>query len=138
MPDQRKQDQKQALNLIRFALLGGVVLFGGLAWFLGRVLEPEGMSPELFQGFENVVWYGFILFILGAFGGIIALQARWRAADGFPAKRKINIVGWALAEFPALLGGMYLMLGGDPTFFGMGLALMILAAFVLLPLPPSP
>lgn len=134
---ENEQDQRQILTLIRFALLGGVVIFGGIAWLFARGLEPGGFAPELVQGVEQYVWYGFILLFLGVFGGALTLQSRWASADDFEAKKGLNIAGWALAEFPALLGALYLLLVGDPTFFVIGLALMGFVAFVLLPVPSS-
>lgn len=132
-----EQNQRRAFNLIRITLLLGVVIFGALAWLLGRVLFPGGMAPELIQGIESYVEYGFILTVIAIGGGVVALRSPWQAANDFEAERQINLVGWALAEFPALLGGGYLMLVGDPVFFGVGLVLMILTAFVLLPISDS-
>lgn len=129
-----EQNKRRAFEIVRILLLVGVVLFGGIAWFLGRVQFAGGMAPNVFQGIESYVWYGFILTFVGVFGAAVALRSRWQAADDFKAERQINIAGWALAELTAILGGVYLMLVGDPTFFGAGLGLMIFASFVLLPI----
>jgi hypothetical protein len=137
------QNQRRGLRIVRIALLTGVVVFGVITWILGRVVIPlpgPGTPPlaaGLVQGIEAYVEYGFVLTFLGVFGGVIALRSRWKAADDFEAERQINIAGWALADFTALSGGIYLMLVGDPTFFGAGLAFMILTAFVLLPISES-
>jgi hypothetical protein len=73
-------------------------------------LEPGGFAPELMRGAERYVWYGFIPLFLGVLDGALALQSRWEAADDVEAKRGLNIAGWALAELPALLGALYLMI----------------------------
>ncbi|WP_263785298.1 hypothetical protein [Salinibacter grassmerensis] len=135
------QNQRRGLRIVRIALLTGIVVFGVITWILGRVVLPGPATPPLAAGLVQeigaYVEYGFVLTFLGVFGGVIALRSRWKAAEDFEAERQINLAGWALANFTALSGGIYLMLVGDPTFFGAGLALMVLTAFVLLPISES-
>lgn len=139
MPDQQEQqNQRHALNIIRFVLLAGIVTFGGLAWVMAYTISPQpGMAPEAVRGVELYVDVGMGVLVLAAFGGVVGLRSRWQAAEGIAAKRRFNILGWAIAEVPALLGGVYLMIAGRPLFLGAGMALMGLALFVLLPLPAS-
>jgi hypothetical protein len=60
---------------------------------------------------------------------------QWEAATDFGAKRTYNIIGWALAEITGLLGAVYLLFVGDPTFFAFGLVLLGGTIFVWLPVP---
>lgn len=120
------------LQIVRIALIMGPLSIGVLA--VG-VPALWAITPGLVDGVEGYVQGGFILFFLGLFGGILALRSKCRAAESFAEKRSSTILGWGLGESGGLLGALYMMFVGDPTFFGAGIALQFLASFVLLPMP---
>lgn len=126
-------DQTQkGLSLIRFSLLVAPVTVAVALWF---VAEEGGLTPDLFQGMELYVTAVLVIVFLGIFGGVFALRSRWQAAEGFGVKKTTNIIGWALAESATLLGLGYWLLVGNALFFGVGMALQVLASFVVLPVP---
>lgn len=121
---------------MRLALVAGVVFFGGMAWWMVTLQEgPGGLAPDLVEGVEGPVWIGMAILFLALSAGIVVLRSRWKAAEQGPSKHTVNIMGWAVAEAGGLIGCIYLLLVGDPTFFGVGLAMLVLATFVLLPIP---
>ncbi|MFB6272312.1 MAG: hypothetical protein ABEL51_05390 [Salinibacter sp.] len=123
-------DPEKGLNIVRLALIAGTAIFGPVAWMVASMEDIE-----VFTGNEVYIWIGLTVFFLSLFGGILLARSKWRVADTFEEKRSANIIGWALAESAALIGGLYMMVGGTPAFFGAGFALQLLASFVLLPVP---
>lgn len=115
-------------------MVAGVLVFGAAAWGL-TVMKGAGMAPDLVTGYEFFVWGGLGLLFLVLFAGVVGLRSRWDVAEDASTKQTVNIMGWAVAETGGLVGCVYFLLVGDPTFFGVGLALLILTTFVLLPIP---
>jgi branched-subunit amino acid ABC-type transport system permease component len=117
------------LRIIRVALLTGVLMFGGIAFYLtrqrgGGIGEPD-VAPTL-------KWVNIGFLIVAAIG--IMIMQRKHAAEGDPARRStLNIVAWALGEATALFGGVHFLLVGDPAPYLVGLGLM-LASFVAVPI----
>jgi hypothetical protein len=122
----------RSFNIVRYALLAGTLSFGMIAW---AVSGTRGLVPAIDDGIEVYVWSMLVLVFIGLFGGVLAVRSKWTAAETFDEKQSANIVGWALAESAGLLGGLYLLMVGNPLFFGAGIALQGMASFVLLPVP---
>lgn len=113
------------LPVIRLGLLGGTTLFGLVAWVIAG---SEGIAPELFSSLGEYAPMGITaLFVVLAIGVWVA-RTQQHASGGSP------IVGWALAEAMALLGGIYFLLVGDPTFWIFGLAVQLFVSFVFMPI----
>jgi hypothetical protein len=117
-----------ALGVIRLGILGGVLAFGGVVWYLQR--QP-GWSPA---SVDRAVFFYVGLGILAvATAGLLLLRTRWQRETD-PARRvPLMIVGWALGEVPAVWGGVQYLLTGDPQRYFTGLAFLAMA-FLLLPL----
>lgn len=113
------------LSVVRLGLLGGTTMLGLVAWVIAG---SEGMAPELFSSIGEYAPMGMTaLFVVLAIG-IWVVRTQRRATGGSP------IVGWALAEGMAILGGIYFLLVGDPTFWIFGLAVQLFVSFVLMPI----
>lgn len=113
------------LPVIRLGLLGGTTLFGLVAWVIAG---SEGIAPELFSSLGEYAPMGITaLFVVLAIGVWVA-RTQQHVSGGSP------IVGWALAEAMALLGGIYFLLVGDPTFWIFGLAVQLFVSFVFMPI----
>jgi len=117
------------LNIIRFAILLGLVVFGGVAW----VLTGSGSFAPSFDTDETqllrYVFYGLTVLVLG---GLLLLQQRAGQAETFQKRGALSIAGYALAESVGLFGAVYLLLTGSPYFFLGGVIVMLLA-FLLFP-----
>lgn len=114
------------LFVIRTAMLLGVLAFGVVTWLQQR--SAPAAQPALAQP----LGYAFGAATVTVVGGLFALRARALAAP--PATRKtLYIIGYALAEAVALLGGVIWFLAGERTFFLAGIVLMA-ASFRILPL----
>jgi hypothetical protein len=116
------------LRIIRIALLSGVLMFGGIAYYLTQQ-QGGGLGPENADTLQIIN----IVMLIGAAIGILFVQRR-HAAEREPQKRTtLNITAWAMGEATALFGGVHFMLVGNPIPFLVGLVMMI-ASFVLVPI----
>lgn len=116
------------LRIIRIALLSGVLMFGGIAYYLTQQ-QGGGLGPENADTLQVVN----IVMLIAAAIGILFVQRR-HAAEKDPQKRTtLNITAWAMGEATALFGGVHFMLVGNPIPFLVGLVMMI-ASFVLVPI----
>ncbi|PEN08010.1 hypothetical protein CRI93_06090 [Longimonas halophila] len=116
-----------SLSIIRLALLAGTTMFGAMAWFLAG---GTGLAPDLVAELPYAPVALTVLFAALAVG-VWIVRAQRRATGGSP------IVGWALAESMALIGGVYLLLAGDPAFLVVGLAAQLFVSFVAMPVSPQ-
>jgi hypothetical protein len=111
---------------IRFAMLTGVLLFGGVVWFLQRSGDAPGGMPEESQ--RMLLLMGRLLWV-AAIGGCIFL---FRALGSAPAPRaaQLHVVGWALGESVALFGAVVWFLTGTPAWYLPGLTFLVLTFLV--------
>jgi hypothetical protein len=118
------------LRIVRYAMLVGVLLFGALAYYQSRNRAPGDGGADL----EALRWVGFT-FCAGAIASLVVIRgARRRAAPA--ARPTLGLIGSAFAEGAALLGAVYMLLGGDAIVFGLGM-LIFLASWTLLPADPE-
>ena len=118
-----------SLFLIRLSLLMGVLLFGGVTWFLRSQADPvPARAPD-----PTLEWI-----ILGAWivatAGIIFVSGKYRAAELRARRVTYAIVGWALGEMAAMSGGVHYFITGSPRRFGLGLIIFGMA-LLLFPIP---
>ena len=123
------------LALIRFSLLAGVLLLGGLCWFTtnqrGGGPQP-GADPNAFAPFRVLV-PSLCIAALAVAAFIRARVAREREV----AKRdSLRMIAWAVGEATALMGGVYYFKFGDPKLYVFGVVTM-LATFIIVPLRES-
>ncbi|MFO8231052.1 MAG: hypothetical protein R6U20_00150 [Longimonas sp.] len=115
------------LSVIRLALISGTTLFGAAAWIIAG---GDGLAPPLLNDFPYAPMALTALFVVLAIG-IWILRAQQRSTGTSP------VVGWALAEAMAVLGGVYLLMVGDPAFLVVGLAAQLFVSFVVMPISPQ-
>ena len=128
MAPSRELPRSATLRIIRIALLSGVLMFGGIAYYLTGE-AGGGLAPEN-AGTLQVV---NVILLMAAMVGVLMMQRRHRA-ERDPARRStLNITAWAMGEAVALFGGVHYLLAGNPLPFMIGLMTMV-AAFVLVPI----
>jgi hypothetical protein len=124
----RSRATPASMFIIRISLVFGVVMFGGLTWYLhSQRTEPFPTDNE------TVTWV-----VLGAWTvitiGIVYLSGRYRAAASRDQRITLAIIGWALGEAAALLGGVHYFVTGSPQRYGYGFLIFVIA-LVLFPIP---
>ncbi len=119
--------QLRNLALIRFALMVGLALFGGVTWWLHRQPDyvPTGGADALRKALPVV--FAPLVLALFAFRLIVT---RARDAAAYPSQA---IRAWALGEGAGIAGGVYYYLTDNPAWYVGGLILMA-GAMVLFPL----
>ncbi len=126
-PGQSRPAPPATLAVIRLGILGGVLAFGGVAWHLTR--QP-GWSPATVD--RDVFFYAGLGVWAAATAGLLLLRSRWQRETDPARRTPLMIVGWALGEVPAVWGGIYYLLTGDPQRYFTGLMFLVMA-FLLLP-----
>lgn len=117
-----------ALAAIRLAILLGALAFGGVVAYLVRL--PD-WTPA--AGLDRTTFFYVGLGIWGAAAaGILLLRVRWGREPDPRRRVPLMVAGWALGEVPAIWGGVYYLLTGDPQRYFTGLVFLV-AAFLLLP-----
>jgi hypothetical protein len=115
------------LGIIRMALLGGVLLFGAVIWFLHR--QPGYVPDGSMEPLRPVVPFIMLAFVAGIIGVRVYLS---RVTEPVQL-HNFRLIGWAMGEAAALCGGVYYLNTNDPRFFIMGLFVQ-LASFIVVPL----
>jgi hypothetical protein len=120
------------LRAIRLAMMGGVLLFGGVSWFLTRNPEwsaPEpGMADQL-SGIARITW--IIVTI-----ALVVMFLRFRDSTSVARAASVAILAWALGETLALLGGVVFFLTSLAGWYIAGVVVLTLT-FVAFPPPLS-
>jgi len=117
------------LTIVRFAMLSGVLGFGAVAYVLARSSAQPEAAPATLRAMQSA---GFALIAVSA-GATFVLRSRLGETTDEAKQRTMCIVGYALGEAPALLGGVVWILGGGPLLYAMALVVFILAIVVLAP-----
>lgn len=120
------------LHAIRLAMMGGVLLFGGMSWFVTRT--PEWVAPEpqftvQLNGVARIIWI-----VVGL--GLLVMFLKFRESASVARASTVAIVAWSLGETLALLGGVVLFLTSIATWFIAGVVALALT-FVAFPPPPN-
>ena len=113
--------------LIRFAIILGVVVFGGVAWWVrdgGAATPPP--NPDFFARLGIVP----ALVAGAALAAVIVLRLVWGRETDPARRRSLSIVALAPAEAAALFGAVGYFLSGDSRWFLAGM--FVLAATVVL------
>ena len=123
----------RAPAIIRAAFLAGVLLFGGTTWFVHHY-APASVADA--PRAVAILRFAIVPVWMAALGATVVLR-RIRRGTHDPARRAaLLIVGWAIAEGVALLGGVHWFLSGEPTFWVAGILFYLASAWVLLPIAP--
>ena len=102
------------LRIIRLGLLSGVLLFGGVVWYLRREgsFSENRVNPATLVTVGRIVW-GLAIVVC------IYLFFRTRQNDT-PHPTRVNIAAWAAGEAAALFGGVVFLLTGVYSWYLMG------------------
>lgn len=126
----RRELNRDALKLFRVACTAGVLVLGGLAFFLTSQPDHEPAGPEQ-QTTLRLVFSGIAMVSLI---GIPLLRRLLSSSADAQRIAALLVIGWALGEAPALFGGTAYLLTGDPLLYVVGVAILFLS-FLLLPIP---
>jgi hypothetical protein len=127
---QSSQITPSSFNIIRFALLGGVLFLGAIAWFLSR----DGDFGALDEETATVFRYAFYAVFTASALGMLFVHRSLPQAETFQQRATRCILGFALAEGTALFGGVYLLLTGSAMLYVIGLVLFLIAFMVFSPI----
>lgn len=118
------------LFIIRTALMTGVFMFAGIAYFGPRFgMEPVLEFGEMAGNLRYVLWGLLALAVIGA----SMLRPRMEVAPPNQQAQYL-IIGWALGEAAALFGVVMFMGGGGIGPLSLGLMTFVFT-LVLLPIP---
>lgn len=121
---------RQPVQLIRSALLAGVLLFGAVIVFVQR--QPDWRPGTL----PSAVGYALLAYAIAVIPIAMALRSRLvREVD--PGRRAtLLLTGWAVGEAAGLVGAVIFFVTGQGQWYLLGLLAMV-TAFVLLPVRSS-
>lgn len=126
--DQRRPTTAVVLFIIRLALVTTVVMFGAVTWYVHSQQDQPFTAPN-----ETLDWV-----VIGVWAavavGLMLLSRRYRAVPRRADRISLAIVGWALGEAAAMLGGVHYFLTGDALRYGYGL-LIFAISLMLFPIP---
>lgn len=122
------------LALLRAALLGGVLLFGAVAWFITRERggAPPNTDPRDFDVFRYIV----PALCGGAVAVSIVLRVQLARIREAGRKASFRVVAWGAGEASALAGGVHYFLTGEPKLYVLGVV-ALLATLIIVPLRES-
>lgn len=129
MATQSSQVTPATFNIIRYALLAGVLLIGGVAWFITRENGLGAFDAET----ATYLRYAFYAVFTGSALGMLFIHRSLPQAHTFPQRVTRCILGLAVAEGTALFGAVYLFLTGSVQLYVIGLILFLLAFLVFFP-----
>jgi hypothetical protein len=118
------------LFIIRIALMTGVFMFAGIAYFGPRFGMLSAVDfGTMHDGLRYLSW----AFLALAVAGALLLRTK---LEGAPPDRvsQVLIIGWALGEAAALMGIVAFMAGGGLGPLALGL-MGFVCTLVLLPIP---
>lgn len=118
------------LHAIRLAMMGGVLLFGGVSWFLTNTPDWSAPEPALANQLKRVATIAWV--VVGA--ALIVIFLRFRDSSNPARASSIAIMAWALGETLALLGGVIFFLTSLSGWYIAGVIALTLT-FVAFPAP---
>ena len=118
------------VHAIRLAMMGGVLLFGGVSWFLTSM--PDWSAPDAgiagqLTRVATVAWV-----VVGA--ALIVMFLKFRDSTNAARASSVAILAWALGEALALLGGVIFFLTALSGWYIAGVMALTLT-FVAFPAP---
>lgn len=117
------------LHAIRLAMMGGVLLFGAVSWFLTRTpdwVPPQPGVAEQLTSVARIAW-------LAAGVVLTVLFLKFRDHTSAARASSVAILSWALGETLALLGGVVFFL---TSAAGLYIAGVIVLTLTLVAFPP--
>lgn len=114
-----------ALATARLVILAVVLGFGATAWLRHR----DGVVPVDPAVASALLWAVGGAWLAGV-GGVLVLRRAWARAQGAMQRHRLTVIAWALAEIPALAGGIHFWRTGDPRLYSAGLFFLLLSFFL--------
>ena len=121
------------LHAIRLAMMGGVLLFGGVSWFLTNMPEWSAPEPGLADQLKLVATVTWV--VIGA--ALVVIFLKFRDSSNPARASSVAIMAWALGETLALLGGVIFFLTSMSGWYVAGVIALTLT-FVAFPAPQKP
>ncbi len=118
--------------LIRGAMLVGVLMFGGVTWYIRRGGGGPGLDPDTLP---TLLWVGRGTWIL-SMATCLSLFGMLRKARSEQRVTALSIAGWAAGEAVAIVGGVIWFLTGISNWYSAGLVYLVLA-FLAFPVKRS-
>ena len=118
------------LRAIRIAMMLGVLLFGGVAWFITRAPDWKAPAPELLDQLGMIARVAWIAVGLA----LVFMYFRFRDSTNPARASTASILAWTLGETLALFGGVVLFLTAFSGWYIAGVMALALA-FVAFPPP---
>jgi hypothetical protein len=113
-------------------MMGGVLLFGGVSWFITRTPDwtapPPGVGDQL-TSMARIVWI-----VAGV--ALVVLFLKFRDHTNVSRASNVAILSWALGETLALFGGVVFFLTSGAGWYVAGVIALALT-FVAFPPPPK-
>lgn len=108
--------------LLRAALLLGVLLFGGVTWYVRRAGEAPPFDPA---NATTLLWvargiWGFSMATCLVLFGLV------RSARTAARVQSLSVIGWASGELVAMMGGVVWFLTGNSDWYAFGLVYLVL------------
>jgi len=113
--------------LIRGAMLVGILLFGGVTWYVRRDGQPPALTHETLT---TMLWVGRGTWIL-SMATCLSLFGMLRNARNQQRVVALSIAGWAAGEAVAIVGGVIWFLTGITKWYSAGLVYFVLALLAL-------
>lgn len=108
----------------------GVLLFGGVAWFITRTPDWRAPDPGLLDQLAIIARVGWIA--IGV--AFVVMFLRFRDSSNPSRASTVAIIAWTLGETLALFGGVILFLTAFGGWYIAGVTALVLA-FVAFPPP---
>ncbi len=121
----------QAYLAIRIAMMGGLLLFGGITWFLHQ--RPEWQPPKPGVA-DALVTIGRVTWAT-AVAALAVLFFQHRKAENPVRASTLAIVAWSVGEALALFGVVFYYIAAVPAWYISGMLAMAIT-FVAFP-PPA-
>jgi hypothetical protein len=131
MPSSNPPLAPPVLRLVRYAMLGAMGIVAAVGFVQGRTrIETGTVTADL--GALRIV--GYVLCAVALAGAFVFKGVRARAE---PEKRStIALFASALAEAAGMMGGVFMLMGGDASVFALAIVIFF-ATWTLLPADPD-
>jgi hypothetical protein len=110
-------------------MLGGVLLFGGVSWFLHQTPDWVPADPAVAAKLRTM---GMVVGGIASLG-LMILYTRFRNASSTSQASTLAILAWALGESVAIFGGVVFFMTGASRWYIVGVLVLTLA---LVAFPP--
>ena len=120
------QQRAAILLMIRASMFAGVTLFGAVIWALHHQGSWNALDvPPAMRMLPPIVLAAAVL-------AVLLIRLVWSTRPAATDRTPLAVIGWGIAEAPALAGGVYYFFTDDPRWM-LGGAFVLLASFLLLP-----